>query len=96
MSWKQAAAEIVEMLPHRIHQVMDAYVVATPDRIALVDDKSRLTYRELDRAVTGTLDALRALGIRAGDRRKKPPRTPCVTTRRSRMLDRSTASAFRR
>ncbi len=68
MSWQQAAAEIVEMLPHRIHQVMDAYVVATPDRIALIDDTSRLTYRELDSAVAGTLDALRALGIRPGDR----------------------------
>jgi acyl-CoA synthetase (AMP-forming)/AMP-acid ligase II len=68
MSWQQAAAEIVEMLPHRIHQVMDAYVAATPDRIALIDDKSRLTYRELDSAVAATLDGLRALGIRPGDR----------------------------
>jgi acyl-CoA synthetase (AMP-forming)/AMP-acid ligase II len=68
MSWQQAAAEIVEMLPHRIHQVMDAYVAATPDRIALIDDKSRLTYRELDSAVGSTLDALRALGVRPGDR----------------------------
>src|SRR6266851_3759607 len=47
---------------------MDPYVAATPDRTALIDDKASLTYRELDRAVDGTVDALRALGIRAGDR----------------------------
>ncbi len=68
MSWQQAAAEILNVLPHRIHEVMDPYVAATPDRTALIDDKASLTYRELDRAVDGTVDALRALGIRAGDR----------------------------
>src|ERR1700726_3393882 len=47
---------------------MDPYVAASPDRTALIDDKARLTYRELDRAVGHTADALRALGIRAGDR----------------------------
>ena len=68
MSWQQAAAEIVNTLPHRIHEVMDAHVVASPDRTALIDDKASLTYRELDRAVGDAADALRALGIRAGDR----------------------------
>ena len=68
MSWQQAAAEILNGLPHRIHEVMDRYVAATPDRTALIDDKTRLTYRELDRAVGATVDALRALGIHAGDR----------------------------
>ena len=68
MSWREAAAEILNGLPHRIHEVMDPYVAATPDRTALIDDKARLTYRELDRAVGRTADALRALGIRAGDR----------------------------
>ena len=68
MSWREAAAEILNGLPHRIHEVMDPYVAATPDRTALIDDKASLTYRELDRAVGGTADALRALGIRAGDR----------------------------
>src|ERR1700676_2452072 len=47
---------------------MDRHVAATPDRVALIDDSATLTYRELDRAVRGTADALRALGIRAGDR----------------------------
>ncbi len=68
MSWQQAAAEIMNGLPHRIHEVMDPYVAASPDRPALIDDNATLTYRELDRAVGGTVDALRALGIRAGDR----------------------------
>jgi long-chain acyl-CoA synthetase len=66
VSWREA--EILNGLPHRIHEVMDPYVAATPDRTALIDDKARLTYRELDRAVGRTADALRALGIRAGDR----------------------------
>jgi len=65
VSWREA--EILNGLPHRIHEVMDPYVAATPDRTALIDDKARLTYRELDRAVGRTADALRALGIRAGD-----------------------------
>src|SRR6266446_61491 len=47
---------------------MDPYVAATPDRTALIDDNAKLTYRELDRSVGATADALRALGIRAGDR----------------------------
>jgi long-chain acyl-CoA synthetase len=67
-SWREAAAEIVKVLPNRIHEVMDPYVAATPDRTALIDDKATLTYRELDRAVQGTADALRALGVRTGDR----------------------------
>jgi acyl-CoA synthetase (AMP-forming)/AMP-acid ligase II len=67
-SWREVAAEIVKVLPNRIHEVMDPHVAATPDRTALIDDKATLTYRELDRAVKGTADALRALGVRAGDR----------------------------
>ena len=47
---------------------MDRHAAATPDRAALIDDGAAMTYRELDRAVSGTADALRALGIRAGDR----------------------------
>jgi long-chain acyl-CoA synthetase len=67
-SWQPAAAEILKVLPKRIHAVMDPHVAATPDRTALIDDNATLTYRELDRAVQGTTDALRALGVRAGDR----------------------------
>jgi len=55
-------------LPNRIHEVMDRHVVATPDRPALVDDGTMLTYRALDRSVRLVAETLRALGIRAGDR----------------------------
>ena len=68
MSWREAAAEILNVLPQRIHEVMDPYVAATPGSAALIDDNATLTYRELDRTVGATADALRALGIRAGDR----------------------------
>jgi long-chain acyl-CoA synthetase len=68
VSWQQDAAAIVRALPKRIHQVMDPYVASTPDRPALIDDNATLTYRELDRAVGDMADALRGLGIRAGDR----------------------------
>ena len=63
-----AATSIHDGLPNRIHQVMDRHAAATPDRAALTDDGAAMTYRELDRAVSGTADALLALGIRAGDR----------------------------
>jgi len=65
---KQAAQETLEGLPGRIHEVMDRHVVATPDRPALVDDGTTLTYRALDRSVRLVAETLRALGIRAGDR----------------------------
>src|SRR5271168_4299104 len=66
--WQQDAAAILDVLPSRIHQVMDPFVAATPDRTALIDDSGILTYGELDHAVGETADALRALGIRTGDR----------------------------
>ena len=65
---KSEAAGILESLPDRIHQVFDPYVAATPDSVALVEDGESLTFRQFDRAVTGTTDALRELGIRGGDR----------------------------
>jgi long-chain acyl-CoA synthetase len=65
---KAAAASILASLPNRIHQVFDRHVAATPDNVALTEDGKTPSYRELDRAVTGTADALRELGIRAGDR----------------------------
>lgn len=63
-----AAAEILNSLPNRIHEVINGPLAATPDRVALIDDGATLSYREFDRAVRETADALRALGIRAGDR----------------------------
>ncbi|MBN4668521.1 AMP-binding protein, partial [Pandoraea nosoerga] len=58
----------MEGLPNRIHEVIDYHVAATPDHPALIDDSTRLTYRELDGAVSRVADALQALGIRPGDR----------------------------
>jgi acyl-CoA synthetase (AMP-forming)/AMP-acid ligase II len=63
-----AAAKILEVVPNRIHQVIDSHVAATPDSVALVEEGETLTYRQFDRAVTGTANALREFGIRAGDR----------------------------
>ena len=65
---QDAAAIILESLPNRIHEVIERYVATTPDSVALVEDGETLTFRQLDRAVCGTADALRELGIRAGDR----------------------------
>ncbi|MGZ5875218.1 MAG: class I adenylate-forming enzyme family protein [Bradyrhizobium sp.] len=63
-----AAAEILEGLPRGIHEVIDRHVKAMPDRLALIEDSGGLSYRDLDRAVSETADALRSLGMRAGDR----------------------------
>jgi acyl-CoA synthetase (AMP-forming)/AMP-acid ligase II len=52
----------------RIHQVFERHVAATPDCVALIGDGETLTYGQFDLDVTGTADALRELGIRAGDR----------------------------
>jgi long-chain acyl-CoA synthetase len=65
---KTEAESILEGLPNRIHQVFDPYVTGTPDSVALIEDGEALTYRQFNRAVTGTTDALRELGIRGGDR----------------------------
>ena len=65
---RKVAASILESLPNRIHQVFHHHVVATPDSVALIEDGETLTYRQIDRAVTGTTNALRERGIRAGDR----------------------------
>lgn len=64
----QIAAGSLESLSNRIHEVMDRHVAATPNELALIDDKARLSYRELDQAVSDVAETLAALGIRAGDR----------------------------
>jgi acyl-CoA synthetase (AMP-forming)/AMP-acid ligase II len=65
---QETAAKILESLPNRIHEIFDRYVAATPDAIAVFGNDEKLTYRQFDRAVSGTADALRELGIRPGDR----------------------------
>ncbi|MDP3692603.1 class I adenylate-forming enzyme family protein [Bradyrhizobium sp.] len=61
-------AEITAGLPRRIHDVYGRHVLGSPDRVALIEDGAAWTYRELDRSVTGIAEALRSLGVRAGDR----------------------------
>lgn len=68
LNWHQASTEFTNALPHRLHEVADPYIAATPDRVALIDDGETLTYRELGEKVDGTAEALRSLGVRAGDR----------------------------
>ena len=63
-----AAADILQGLPRRIHEVIDRHAIETPDRPALIEDGAAMSYRELDRAVRETADALGTLGVRAGDR----------------------------
>ena len=65
---QDAAARILESLPNRMHQVLERHVAATPDSVALIEDGETLTYRQFDRTVSRTTDALREFGIRAGDR----------------------------
>jgi acyl-CoA synthetase (AMP-forming)/AMP-acid ligase II len=61
-------AAIVAGLPRRIHEVTGPHVAQSPDRIALVEDGAALSYRVLDRSVAEMAGALRALGVRPGDR----------------------------
>jgi acyl-CoA synthetase (AMP-forming)/AMP-acid ligase II len=65
---QETAAKILESLPNRMHEIFDRYVAAPPDAIAVIGNDEKLTYRQFDRAVSGTADALRQLGIRPGDR----------------------------
>ena len=60
-------AEIVTGLPSRMHQVAE-HVAESPDRVALIEDGSSWTYRELDRSVQEIAAILASLGVRPGDR----------------------------
>src|SRR5260370_19270559 len=62
------AADGLAELANRIHKVIDRYAKETPDGPALIEDGNALSYRELDRTVKETAEALGALGIRGGDR----------------------------
>ena len=61
-------AEIVTGLPSRMHQIADGHVAESPDRVALIEDGSCWSYRELDRSVKEIAAVLALLGIRPGDR----------------------------
>ena len=60
--------EIVASLPRRLHEVAERYVVDAPDRVAMIEDGAKWTYRDLDRYVRQTAERLTAFGVRAGDR----------------------------
>ncbi len=60
--------EIAAALPSRIHEVAARRVVETPDHVALIEDGTSWTYRELDRSVTEIAAGLKSLEVRAGDR----------------------------
>ena len=60
--------EITASLPRRLHEVAERYVVDAPDRVAMIEDGAKWTYRDLDRYVRQTAERLTAFGVRAGDR----------------------------
>ena len=60
--------EVAALLPRRMHAVMDRFVRETPDHIALAEDGSAWSYRELDKHVGELARQLASLGVRAGDR----------------------------
>jgi long-chain acyl-CoA synthetase len=62
------AAQILDALPSRIHEVIDRHAVDIPERIALVEDGQAWTYGQLHRAVGEVADGLTDIGVRPGDR----------------------------
>jgi long-chain acyl-CoA synthetase len=60
--------DIAASLPRRLHEVMAPQLAAAPDRVALIEDGAKWTYRELDNYVRQTAEHLMAFGIRPGDR----------------------------
>jgi long-chain acyl-CoA synthetase len=60
--------EITASLPRRLHEVMAPYAATAPERIALIEDGARWTYRELERNVRQLAEQLAAFGVRPGDR----------------------------
>jgi acyl-CoA synthetase (AMP-forming)/AMP-acid ligase II len=62
------ATEVLDALPRRIHQILERAAGDLANRPALIDDNAAWTYRELHQAVGEIANALRALGVRPGDR----------------------------
>src|ERR1700741_4939560 len=60
--------EITASLPRRLHEVMAPHATTAPERIALIEDGARWTYRELERNVRQLAEQLAAFGVRPGDR----------------------------
>src|SRR5258707_414398 len=51
-----------------MHHVADGHVAESPDHVALIEDGSSWSYRELDRSVKEIAAVLASLGVRPGDR----------------------------
>jgi amino acid adenylation domain-containing protein len=54
--------------PMSVAEAFARVVAATPDRIAVTDGETGLTYRELDERAARSASGLRALGVTGGDR----------------------------
>lgn len=55
-------------LPARLHRIIEPWVAATPDAVALEDASRRLSYTDLLHAIVNTAARLREAGVRGGDR----------------------------
>ena len=60
--------EIAASLPRRLHSVVDRHVTEAPDHVALEEDGTAWSYRDLDRHVRDIARELSSFGLRAGDR----------------------------
>jgi long-chain acyl-CoA synthetase len=60
--------DIMASLPRRLHEVMAPHAAASPDRVALIEDGAKWTYRELDNHVCQATEHLAGFGVRPGDR----------------------------
>lgn len=66
--YSMTAADLLEGLPARVHQVYEPFVRDTPDHPAFVEAGRMWTYRQFAAAVDQVAKDLTALGIRPGDR----------------------------
>ena len=63
-----SAADILEGLPNRIHEVIVRHVAERPDHPAFVEDATAWSYRQFADAVDAVTTDFVRLGVRAGDR----------------------------
>ena len=62
------AAELLDGLPSRVHEVYAPFVRDTPDHPAFVEGERSWSYLQFSEAVDATTKDLADLGIRPGDR----------------------------
>ncbi len=56
------------MLPDTLGHVFDVPLKVQPDAVAVIQDETTLTYRQLDERVNRMANLLATLGLRPGDR----------------------------